>query len=429
MNAIYQKSIKIISFISITLLSACSRNSTVINTFEQNYDFNRVDHIRVATWFEEEAPLNEVITSFHDRYPNVNVELVLYPSQSYEQYLDEIISEENDIDVILFPSLSNYASLVFENHLLDLRSRLDEEKVDLSVFGTLLNPVNAEDGLYGLPYRNSVFLLYYNKTLFDQAGIEYPNNDMTWEIFFSKANALTNGEEDDKIWGTFFQSYVQLWSIRSLQDGYSFLDDDLSSFEKSIRFSLNLVKNDLMLAPSEIEERDLVQNGSIKFFGSGRVAMMPMGEWTAWQLLASDDIDFEWAVTKMPYPQGGRRDVSIGSMSMASVLSRSQSKEMAYEFIKSLSGPSGARIFASSGSIPAIVNDETRKIYLKNTNPNLDLHYFLETQTESFTPYHRKAPEIINLFEDAFTDVLNQELSIEDAMEIIYQERFKILKD
>ena len=429
MNVICQKLIKLVLFLNILFFNACSVNTSIINTFEQKYDFDRVDHIRVATWFEEEKPLNEVIDSFHERFPHVQVELVLYPSQSYDQYIDEIIDDEKGIDVILFPSLMNYASLTFENHLLNLKEWLDEDEVDLSVFGTLLNSINTEDDLYGLPYRNSVFLLYYNKTLFDQAGIDYPSKDMTWDMFYSKAKALTRGEGNDKIWGTFLQSYVQLWTIQSLQNGYNFLDDDLSSFEKSLQFSLNLVENDLMLKPAEIDARDLIQNGSIKFFGNGKVAMMPMGEWTAWQLIANEEIDFEWAVTKMPYPMGGRRDVSIGNMSIASVLNHSQSKEMAFEFIKSLSGPSGAKIYASAGSIPAIVNEETREIYLKNTNPNLSLHFFLETQTESISPYHQKSAEIVTLFKDTFEDVLDQKLSIDEAMDFIYQERLRIFKD
>ena len=133
-----------------------------------------------------------------------------------------------------------------------------------------------------------------------------------------------------------------------------------------MEFTLELVKNDLNFSPHELEARDYFQNGSIKFFGSGQVAMMPMGEWTAWQLLERDDIDFEWAVTEMPYPQGGRRNVTIGNVTIASILSHSSSKEMAYEFIKTLSGPSGAKIYASNKSIPAFINEEIRSLSINN---------------------------------------------------------------
>lgn len=418
---------KYVLSIVLFLLTSCTTNLVEINSFEQKYDFDRVDRIKVATWFEEEESLIEIINAFHDRYPNVVVDLVLYPSQTYDDYIDEIVDESNHFDVILFPSGYSYASLVFSDQLMNISEDLSQDNVDLSVYGTLLNDLETDEGLYGLPYRNSVFLLYYNKTLFDKAGVDYPNKDMTWNMFLSKARALTQGEGQDKIWGAFIQSYVQLWTLSSLQDGKSLLDDDLSSFKDSMEFTLELVKNDLILSPLEIEARDYVQNGSIKFFGSGQVAMMPMGEWTAWQLLERDDIDFEWAVTEMPYPQGGRRNVTIGNVTIASILSHSSSKEMAYEFIKTLSGPSGAKIYASNKSIPAFINEEIRALYLKNTDPSLELHYFLEAQTESFAPIHKYSQELSELFTNTFEAVLNRELSTTEAMDIIYTQRVSIL--
>ena len=67
--------------------------------------------------------------------------------------------------------------------------------------------IRIDDKLYGLPFRNDYYLLYYNKTLFDQAGVEYPKNDMTWDEYRELAKKMTSGEGNDKIYG----GYCHTW--------------------------------------------------------------------------------------------------------------------------------------------------------------------------------------------------------------------------
>lgn len=54
-----------------------------------------------------------------------------------------------------------------------------------------LSRVNGN--LYAFPYVQSVWLLYYNKDLFDAAGLPYPTDDMTWDEFRETAKALSQG--------------------------------------------------------------------------------------------------------------------------------------------------------------------------------------------------------------------------------------------
>lgn len=420
---IFYKSLTIISML---LLSSCSNINKDLDAFERNYDFDVYGKLKVAAWFEEEQPLTQVVNSFNERYPNVEVEIIYFPSQSYHDYLDTITDVDEGFDVVLLPAVYLYSTLKYEEKIVDLMPYIENDSIQLDVFGTILNDIRTDDYIYALPYRNSVFLLYYNKTLFDQAGLSYPDSSFTWEKFISYARELTVGEGEDKIWGAFIQNYIQLWTLSATQDGSNYLDDDLSSFESSIEMMLSMVKDGITMSPKEIVENDLVQNGSVKIFGSGKVAMMPMGEWTVRQLLELEQLTFEWAVAEMPYPQGGRRNVTIGNPSLVTILESADNKTIAFEFIKTLSGPSGASIYAKTGSIPALITETTRDLYLKDKNPNLNLHLFLEAQTEMFSPDHPKSFEITNLFKQVFSDVLNQKTSLTKAMEKLYLERVKI---
>lgn len=426
MKLISHRTIKISIILSFLLLSGCSSTTNNLDAFEKNYDFDVYGTLKVAAWFEEEKPLNEVIQSFNERYPHIKIEISYFPSQSYEDYISVITNPNEHFDLLLLSSVYLYNSLATDGKLVNLDTYVENDGINLDVFGTLINDIKIDESTYGLPYRNSVFLLYYNKTLFDEAGVDYPDTNFTWEKFISTARSLTSGSGEDKVWGAFIQNYVQLWTLPAIQDGASFLDDDLSAFEVSIEMMLSLVRNGIAMSPQEIVDKDLVQNGSVKIFSTGNVAMMPMGEWTAYQLLDIDDLDFEWAVMKMPFPQGGRQNVTIGNPSIISILETSSNKGLAFEFIKSLSGPSGASIYAQSKSIPALLTENTRTLYLKGTDPNLELHYFLEAQTEMFSPNNIHSQQISHLFEEVFTDVLNEKISPYEAMDLLYQRRIEI---
>jgi multiple sugar transport system substrate-binding protein len=55
-----------------------------------------------------------------------------------------------------------------------------------------LDAFRAEGVLWALPLQAHIDVVYYNKALFDQAGLPYPDTSWTWETFEEMARALTN---------------------------------------------------------------------------------------------------------------------------------------------------------------------------------------------------------------------------------------------
>jgi len=413
----------VLTLISLLLVS-CVSNGDVQDFSDQKYDFNLVDTIKIATWYEEASPLQEIIGAFNKRYPQVKVEVDYYQSQTFSDFYSQILDSENEYDLITITTLDNYSMLAYSNYLADLTMFIEKDNYNLNHFGSLINSLRIEDKLFAIPYRNSVFQLYYNKTLFDQANLEYPDSNMTWEKFRSIAKQLTNGENEEKVYGAFFQSYLDIWVLQAIQAGSSMLDDDLTPFENAINYTLGLIQDGSMLSPKEIESMNLVQNGSIKIFGSGKVAMMPMGEWTTWQLLEqSSSLDFEWAISEMPFSIGGRRNITLGLPISLGVIEHSKNKEIAWEFIKTMCGPIGAEIYANNGSIPALLTSGIREEFINHSKNVPSISKFLDTQVESFSFQHPKALEIREAFTNVFKNVLNGQYSSKEALEIIVEER------
>jgi len=427
-NSLNKKLKRIILISMSLLLVSCVSNTNTNDYSDQKYDFNLEDSIKIATWYEETSPLLEIINEFNKRYPKVEVKVDYYQSQSFSDYFYEILDSKNEYDLITIPSLDSYSMLSYSNYLTDLSTFIEKDNYSLNHFGSLINSLRVEEQLFAIPYRNSVFQLYYNKTLFDQAKLDYPDSNLTWEKFRSIAKELTYGVGEDKVYGAFFQSYLDVWVLQAIQAGSSLLDDNLSPFENAINYTLGLIQDGSMLSPKEIESMNLVQNGSIKIFGSGRVAMMPMGEWTTWQLLEqSDEIDFEWAISEMPFSLGGRRNTTLGLPVTLGIIEHSNNKDIAWEFMKTMCGPIGAQIFANNGSIPALLTEDIRSEFINHSQKVPSVSKFLDTQVESFSFQHPKALELREFFTEVFKNVLNGQYTSKEALEIIIEERKVIL--
>lgn len=60
---------------------------------------------------------------------------------------------------------------------------------------------------YSLPAKKMTSTILYNKDMFDEAGVAYPDADWTYDEFLDAATKLTHGEGNNKVYGYFFPGY------------------------------------------------------------------------------------------------------------------------------------------------------------------------------------------------------------------------------
>ncbi len=162
--------------------------------------------LRICTYFGDSrfAPLEVLIDQFMKDNPNIKVEVerVAY-SGHYAKKLAETASGTLP-DIWEF--VPGYGAYWLENDLLmDIAPYAkDDAALNLDDFDSaMLAYFQKGDGLYGLPYDINGGVLYFNKDLFDAAGLEYPSADWTFEDL---KNAMEVGVEklstaDKKVWG------------------------------------------------------------------------------------------------------------------------------------------------------------------------------------------------------------------------------------
>ena len=95
---------------------------------------------------------------------------------------------------------SNVAQKYMENdQLLDLTDKIAaSDKIDLSnYYEGIVNLYKSDGKQYAVPKDIDTIALWYNKTIFDEMGVAYPDDTWTWKDFADAAKKLTN----DDHWG------------------------------------------------------------------------------------------------------------------------------------------------------------------------------------------------------------------------------------
>lgn len=135
--------------------------------------------LRMTVWTGSEAHLkmlNGIAESFKATHPDVNVKFETVPVNDYTQKLTFQVAGGNPPDIAW---MMEDAAPAFENAnlLMDLGPTLKAaEGYDFADFSEpAMGLWQKGETVYGIPFSTSPFLIYYNKDMFDKAGLEDPN--------------------------------------------------------------------------------------------------------------------------------------------------------------------------------------------------------------------------------------------------------------
>lgn len=186
-------------------------------------------------------------------------------------------------------------SLVTKGMILNLSDYTEANGIDYDFdryFPNLLNAYKYEGDVYALPSDMDINMLYYNKDIFDEAGVAYPTNDWTWEDLRENAKALTSGEGPNKIYGVNWGNYIPfLWQNETntiSEDGTECLLNTPAAIETFDFLASMLHEDESAVMPGTDEP----------MFDNGKCAMTYSGPWYAYYNLA--EVDFEWGIAAVP---------------------------------------------------------------------------------------------------------------------------------
>jgi len=287
--------------------------------------------------------IEELGEEFNEMHDDIEVNVVY--SGGYQETLEgaqAALAAGDPPNVSMFEQ-SRGAAFIDAEALLPLEPFMeDDEEVNLEdFFPELLETGTYNDTVYGIPYNASTPLLYYNKEMFDEVGLEGPPED--WDEILEYSQILHDELGvygiDFYPWGWMFEAYIR-------SAGADVIDDDFSEFK------LN--------SPEAVEAmefaQDLVHEYGVATYGSGdegydnffgeNLAMTQRS--TAALESNRESADFEMGVAKTPAGPAGRAVPFGGGNFMMFDTGTEEEQEASWEFMKFLIEPENWASFAAN---------------------------------------------------------------------------------
>ena len=311
--------------------------------------------ITYAMWGDttELANQQKIVDAFKVLNPNITVKVSVADWDSYWPKLQTDLAGGNAPDVFLMdgPLFPDYQT---RDQLLDLSPLIARDGFDLSQLVDLaVQDFTAADGhQYGLPRDLNTIALFYNKTMFDAAGLPYPDGTWDWNKLVEVATKLTKTSGNATTqWGFYTETsdMENYWSSLVWQAGGDILSPDKKSVlidsaqaAAGIQFLQDLIYKDKVM-------QQPVAGGTGDAFENGQAAMEANGSWLVPTHQAAG-IDFGVA----PLPMGPAGKATSVNPSGVVVYKGTKSPDAAWEFVKCYTGPKLQAMVASlKASMPA----------------------------------------------------------------------------
>lgn len=366
--------------------------------------------IRFASWdtADDVDAQQKMVDKFNEEHPDIQVVLEAYGSD-FDTKISASMGSGDAPDVMY---MWNYPAYHEGLEPLDSYIEKEGEEYKKNFYSTLWN-YNSYDGqIYGLPVGFTTHCVYYNKDLFEKAGVEEPKDGWTWEDLEEKAKKIN---EATGVKGFSFSMKpdpydyeMYLWSNGTAycdkegkMEGYVNSDKALETY----KMFQDMAKDGYAVATEK--------SGSDEF-ESGQTAMFVYG---AWAVKKYTEAGVNFGLAKLP-SFGTEKSASILSSSGVAIAKSNKNKEAAWEFVKYWTDEENnkSRIGTEFPVLVSVV--ESEKILDK---PEYAPFYAMLDQSGEYTPASfimDKWSEVSEKLELAFEEMYNPS-SLMDVKEAI----------
>lgn len=341
-------------------VTACGKKTEPVQNIDKEGE--KIE-IKVALWDYSTAEYyKNLIQAFEEDNKDISVKVIEISADEYNDKIQIMLSGGDDVDVVFTKELASLAGLIQKDQVLPLNTYIEKSGIDESYYGGMLNELALNGENYAMPFKKDCTILYYNKDLFDKAGVEYPKDEMTLEEYRMLAAKMTSGEGAEKIYG----AHLHTWP-RSLQN-FARKTGTFQIVDKPVE---NLADYYDTFLKMQNEDKSIMDYGTLKagnihysgVFYNQQCAMVTMGTWFVNNLLeqkANGTIDFNWGICSLPDMEGTGTKNGVIGVTPVSINAASKHPEEAWKFIEYATGAPGAAVVAKSGIIPAYVDEQVR---------------------------------------------------------------------
>lgn len=296
------------------------------------------------------------------------------------------------------------------------------DNVELSGYNGLTDQLAVDGKLYQLPFRNDFWVIYYNKDVFDAAGIEYPTNDMTFDEYDALARSLTVDTPGQEVYGAHYHIWRSAVQLAGTLDGkHTILDGEYNFLKPYYERVLAEQEDGVCQDYATLKTSNLHYSGA---FSQGNIAMMNMGSWfiaTMIEKVKSGEYAdcANWGIVKFPHAEGVEPGSTIATTTGLSVPVSAPHKDAAWEFVNFVCGEEGAAILAGTGNMPAFMTEDIAGIISSKEGFPEDENSREALQTANLyleMPVSNKSSEIETVLNEVHDNIMTGNCTVDEGI-------------
>ena len=280
--------------------------------------------------------IDKAIAKFEHAHPGVKVHYYSgICKDDYSEWFSRklLAGEEPDIFMVLGTDFNQFASMGVMKNLetfIEEDTDFEPEKYFTSAFVS----GQYESVQYALPYETVPTLMFVNKTLLTQEGIDMPEENWTWEDFYEICKKVTRDTDGDGVPDQ-FGSYNYDWMDALCSNGggvFNKKGTEAALTDSRVVEAVKYVRsiNDLY-GGEKLTQED---------FNGGRVAFMPLtfAEYRTYKTYPykiRKYANFQWDCVTMPAGEQGGNISQVDSLLMG-ISANTKEEKLAWEFLKLL---------------------------------------------------------------------------------------------
>lgn len=334
--------------------------------------------------------------------------------------LKESMQGANPPDIVMF-NLEQMSELLDTNLLTPLDPMITKDKFDTAdIVPAVMDGLKAASGdgkLYALSPTFSSSALIFNKKMFDDAGVAYPTDNMTWDQLFDLSRRLSKGDGENRLYGFNFQphsgsdlfnaiyTYTAPLQLNMFDEKGEKMTVDTDQWEKVWTTLIQLQKDKILPSNDEMNPRGMMRDGGNNPFGyddfmSGRLAMTIMyygslsqidnANKSADSIKGYNKIDYD-VVTIPTHAEAPGIVPAVGLNGIMGINAKAQNVEDAWKYLKFVNGEDWAKLKSHSN-----YQLMSRKKYIKpkdGSNFHIEAFYNIKpvaSQNEFYKLYREK---------------------------------------
>ncbi|MEH7247165.1 sugar ABC transporter substrate-binding protein [Neobacillus niacini] len=331
-----------LALILVFVIAACSDHQSSSRADQTVKENNETIVLRFATWDSGEALKiqEKIVKEFEEKHPFIKVQMEAYGDE-FDQKLATAFGAKNPPDVmymwnypVYFQSLEPLENFIKRDPTIDLND----------FYQGLFNYSTMYRKLYGMPAGFTTRVVYYNKDLFDAAGVPYPKDGWTWDDFKSVAKKLSNPVLGQYGFGV--RPEPDTYDLQGIvwSNGSSFISEDGKKIDSYMNSPETI--ESIELFAEMVKEKSAVfvggknQQSGEEVFKEGKIAMWESG---IWPLEEFKKAKVNFGTVEMPAFKG-KTVKGVISSSAISIAKDSKNKDLAWEFVKYFSSPEAIKL-------------------------------------------------------------------------------------